>query len=163
MRCVGASKNDTGRGEPSRAAGDDVRGEYGQDQLRSDGQAVRVVTRAPSSARVAGDVEVVAGDLHDRQSLVRSATGAKAIVRTVQVGGGKGANGPLGIEGTGIRRLIGVAQDTSTEHFVYFSTANARADRRGEFFRFESEVELTLRTCGLPFSIPRPTHLMDIW
>lgn len=133
------------------------------DQLRNDRHTVRVVTRDPSSARVAGDVEVVAADLHDRQSLVRAVTGASAIVCTAQGGGGKGANGPRGVEGTGIPSLIGVAQDAAIEHFVYFSTASARPDSPVEFFRLKFEVERTLRTSGLPFSILRPTHLMDTW
>lgn len=133
------------------------------DQLRNDRHIVRVVTRDPSSARVAGDVEVVAGDLHDRQSLVRAVTGASAIVCTAQGGGGKGANGPRGVEGAGIPSLIGVAQDAAIEHFVYFSTASARPDSPVEFFRLKFEVEHTLRTSGLPFSILRPTHLMDTW
>ncbi|GGN96803.1 nucleotide-diphosphate-sugar epimerase [Streptomyces albiflavescens] len=133
------------------------------DQLRNDRHMVRVVTRDPSSARVAGDVEVVAGDLHDRQSLVRAVTGASAIVCTAQGGGGKGANGPRGVEGAGIPSLIGVALDAAIEHFVYFSTASARPDSPVEFFRLKFEVERTLRTSGLPFSILRPTHLMDTW
>ena len=133
------------------------------DQLRSDGHAVRVVSRNPSSAGLARDVEVVAGDLHDRHSLVRAVAGAKAIVCTVQGGGGKGANGPRGIEGSGIPDLIGVAQDTAIEHFVYISTASARADSPVEFFRLKFEAERALRASGLPFSIVRPTHLMDTW
>jgi uncharacterized protein YbjT (DUF2867 family) len=132
-------------------------------QLHNEGHPVRVITRDPSSARVAGDVEVVAGDLHDRPTLVRAVIGARAIVCTAQGGGGKGANGPRGIEGAGIPSLIRIAQDTAIEHFVYFSTASARADSPVEFFRLKFEVERTLRTSGLPFSILRPTHLMDTW
>ncbi|MGY4740100.1 SDR family oxidoreductase [Streptomyces sp. ATMOS53] len=133
------------------------------DQLRNDRHMVRVVTRDPSSVRGAGDVEVVAGDLHDRQSLVRAVTGVSAIVCTAQGGGGNGANGPRGVEGAGIPSLIGVAQDAAIEHFVYFSTASARPDSPVEFFRLKFEVERRLRTSGLPFSILRPTHLMDTW
>jgi len=133
------------------------------DQLRSDRHAVRVVTRDPSSARFARDVEVVAGDLHDRHSLVRALAGARAIVCTAQGGGGKGTSGPRGIEGSGIPSLIGVARDAAIEHFVYFSTASARADSPVEFFRLKYEAERTLRTSGVPFSVLRPTHLMDTW
>ncbi|MDW6060002.1 NAD(P)H-binding protein [Streptomyces sp. FXJ1.4098] len=132
-------------------------------QLRNEKHAVRVATRDPSSARFAGDVEVVAADLRDRHSLVRAVTGARAIVCTAQGGGGKGANGPQGIEGAGIPSLIAVAQNSAIEHFVYFSTASARADSPVEFFRLKYDVERTLRASGLPFSILRPTHLMDTW
>lgn len=133
------------------------------DQLRSDRHAVRVVTRTPSSAKFARDVEVVAGDLHDRHSLVRAVTGARAIVCTVQGGNGKGASGPKGIEGKGVPALVDVARDAAVQHFVYLSTASARADSPVEFFRLKFEAERTLRGSGVPFSILRPTHLMDTW
>lgn len=133
------------------------------DLLLQDGNTVRVVTRDPASASATQGVEVVAGDVHDRRSLVRAVTGAKTIVCTVQGGEGKGNNGPKGIEGAGIPRLIDVAGDTAIEHFVYFSSASARADNPAEFFRLKFEAEGALRASGLPFSILRPTHLMDTW
>ncbi|MEV4111008.1 NAD(P)H-binding protein [Nonomuraea sp. NPDC049695] len=133
------------------------------EQLRQEGKAVRVVTRDPTSARMVQGVEVVAGDVHDRRTLIRAAVGAQAIVCTVQGGDGKGKNGPKGIEGAGIPSLIGVARDTGIENFVYVSSASARADSPVEFFRLKFEVERALRTSGLPYSILRPTHLMDTW
>ncbi|MEV6159728.1 NAD(P)H-binding protein [Nonomuraea sp. NPDC052129] len=133
------------------------------EQLRREGKAVRVVTRDPASANVAQGVEVVAGDIHDQRTLVRAAAGAEAIVCTVQGGNGKGNNGPRGIEGVGIPSLIGVARDTAVENFVYISSASARADSPVEFFRLKFEVERLLRTSGVPYSIVRPTHLMDTW
>ncbi|GAA3219315.1 SDR family oxidoreductase [Nonomuraea helvata] len=131
--------------------------------LRQEGKAVRVVTRDPTSAHTVQGVEVVEGDVHDRRTLVRAAVGARAIVCTVQGGDGKGKNGPKGIEGAGIPSLIGVARDTGIENFVYVSSASARADSPVEFFRLKFEVERALRTSGLPYSILRPTHLMDTW
>ncbi|MEV0404563.1 NAD(P)H-binding protein [Actinoallomurus sp. NPDC050550] len=133
------------------------------ERLHSDGNAVRVVTRDPSSAKPPRGVEVVAGDLLDRPSLVRAVTGARAIVCTAQGGGGKGKNGPKGIEGTGVPALIEVAQDTAIENFVYFSTASARPDSPVAFFRLKFAAERALRDSGLPYSILRPTHLMDTW
>lgn len=133
------------------------------ERLRQEGKAVRVVTRDPASANADQGVEVVAGDMHDQRTLVRAVTGAEAIVCTVQGGNGKGNNGPRGIEGAGIPSLIGVARDIAVENFVYISSASARADSPVEFFRLKFEVERLLRTSGLPYSILRPTHLMDTW
>jgi uncharacterized protein YbjT (DUF2867 family) len=133
------------------------------EQLHQEGKAVRVVTRDPASAQAIQGVEVVAGDIHDRRTLVRAATGAEAIVCTVQGGNGKRGNGPKGIEGAGIPSLIGVARDTAVKNFVYISSASARADSPVEFFRLKFEVERILRTSGLPYSILRPTHLIDTW
>ncbi|MEV4017197.1 NAD(P)H-binding protein [Nonomuraea angiospora] len=133
------------------------------EQLHQEGKVVRVVTRDPASARAVQGVEVVAGDVHDRRTLVRAATGAEAIVCTVQGGNGKLSNGPKGIEGAGIPSLIGVARDSAVKNFVYISSASARADSPVEFFRLKFEAERMLRTSGLPYSILRPTHLMDTW
>jgi uncharacterized protein YbjT (DUF2867 family) len=138
------------------------------DLLRKNSHAVRVVTRDPANrdpawTSGAHGVEIVAGDLHDRGSLVKAVAGAKTIICTVQGGGGKGNNGPRGIEGAGIPNLIAVAQDIPIEHFVYFSSASARPDSPVEFFRLKFQVERTLRAGSLPFSILRPTHLMDTW
>ncbi|MFF4617471.1 SDR family oxidoreductase [Nonomuraea jabiensis] len=133
------------------------------EQLHQEGKVVRVVTRDPASAPAIQGVEVVAGDVHDRRTLVRAATGAEAIVCTVQGGDGRQSNGPKGVEGAGIPSLIGVARDTAVKNFVYISSASARADSPVEFFRLKFEVERILRTSGLPYSILRPTHLMDTW
>ncbi|GAA4632302.1 hypothetical protein GCM10023196_065170 [Actinoallomurus vinaceus] len=133
------------------------------ERLRQEGRTVRVVTRDPASADAVQGVEVVGGDLHDRRTLVRAVSGAEVIVCTVQGGDGRGNNGPKGIEGVGIPSLIGVARDTAVENFVYVSSASARADSPVEFFRLKFEVERVLRTSGLPYSILRPTHLMDTW
>ncbi|MGW0196281.1 NAD(P)H-binding protein [Nonomuraea sp. NPDC003201] len=66
-------------------------------------------------------------------------------------------------ESAGIPSLIGVARDTAVENFVYISSASAHADSPVEFFRLKFEAERLLRTSGLPYSILRPTHLMDTW
>ncbi|NUW39201.1 SDR family oxidoreductase [Nonomuraea rhodomycinica] len=133
------------------------------DRLRREGKAVRVVTRDPTSARAGEDVEVVAGDLRERNTLVRAVAGAEAVVCTVQGGDGKGIDGPRRIEGAGIPRLIGVARDAAVGNFVYISSASARPDSPVEFFRLKFEAERVLRASGLPYSILRPTHLMDTW
>ncbi|MCP2342555.1 SDR family oxidoreductase [Actinomadura rupiterrae] len=134
------------------------------DQLHRDGRKVRVVTRTPAaSADAAQGIEVVAGDVHDRRSMVSALAGARTVVCTVQGGGGKGRNGPKGIEGAAIPMLLNLARDAGIEHFVYFSSASARPDSPVEFFRLKFEVERALRAGDVPFSILRPTHLMDTW
>lgn len=133
------------------------------DQLCRRGHNVRVLTRDPAAAHLVDGVEFVAGDLHDRHSLVKALAGATAIVCTAQGGAGKGGSGPRGIEGKGLPTLVEAAQDAAIEHFVYFSTASARADSPVEFFRLKFAAERALRDSGLPYSILRPTHLMDTW
>jgi len=105
----------------------------------------------------------VAGDLHDPRSIERAVAGARTIICTAHGGDGRGAHGPRGIEAAGIPSIIRVAQETGVEHFIYLSTASARADSPVEFFRLKYDAERTLRASGVPFSILRPTHLMDTW
>jgi uncharacterized protein YbjT (DUF2867 family) len=134
------------------------------DRLQSKGNSVRVVTRDRALVQPVGSVELVAADLHDRDSLVVALTGATAVVCTVQGGQGKGKkNGPRGIEGSGIPALIQEARDAPIEHFIYLSSASAHADNPVDFFRLKFQAERALSESGLPYSILRPTHLMDTW
>lgn len=134
------------------------------DLLVRGGVQVRVVTRDPRRATVPRCADVVKGDLHDSDSVVRALQGAQALVCSAHGGEGKGQNGPKGIEGAVIPRLIDAAKSNGgLRQFVYFSSGSARPDSPVEFFRLKFAVEERLRSSGLPFSIIRPTHLMDTW
>lgn len=133
------------------------------DLLACNGVRVRVVTRTPDRATVPAGVDVHKGDLHDHDAVVRALHGAEAVVCTAHGGNGKGRNGPTGIEGAAIPRLIDTAVDRALRQFVYVSTASARADSPVGFFRHKFAVEERLRSSGLPFAIIRPTHLLDTW
>lgn len=125
---------------------------------------VRVMTRdrQPDRERWPG-VDLVHGDLRDTESTVRALRGVDTVVCTAHGGDSAGDNGPRHLEGNAIPRLIDVAANASLRQFIYVSSASARADSPAEFFRLKAAVEHRLRTSGIPYSILRPTHLMETW
>lgn len=135
------------------------------DLLRAEPRPVRVLTRNPAGAGFpdGSGVEVVAGDLLERDSLVRALRGVDVVICTAQGGQGRGRTGPRGVEGSGIPHLIDAARDAALRQFVYVSTASAHPDSPSDFFRGKARVEDLLHSSGLPASILRPTHLLDTW
>jgi len=131
------------------------------------GQPVRVLTRDPARARtiVGGlpGVEVVGGDLLVRSDLVTALAGADVVIVTAHGGEGTGRSGPGGIEGRGLPQLIDLAATAPPKQFIYLSSASARLDSPSDFFRGKAAVENRLRTGPIPYSILRPTHLLDTW
>src|SRR5712691_2875158 len=128
------------------------------------GRPVRVLTRDPRRAALprTGGVQLVGGDLRQRDSLGPALDGVDTVVCTAHGGEGAGSNGPRGIEGRGIPELIGLATGRLAQ-FVYISTASARLDSPSEFFRLKAQAERRLRASGIPYSLLRPPHLLDTW
>ena len=133
-------------------------------RLLDAGQSVRVMSRTPAKAaalRAAG-AEVVAGDLLDRDSLVRACSGADALVAAAHSFLGRGRNASIHVDGTGHRQLIDVAKASGVRHVVYTSAyLPAPAYRSIPFFRIKNQIEEYLKASGLSFTIVRPTAFMD--
>jgi uncharacterized protein YbjT (DUF2867 family) len=133
-------------------------------ELLRDNHPVRVMTRDPQRIPPPRPgVQVVRGDLRDGGSLSQALDGVDAVVCTAQGGESGGDNGPRYVEGTGVPRLVDAAARTGVRQFVYVSSASARPDSPSDFFRFKASAERHLRGSGLPYSILRPTHLMETW
>jgi uncharacterized protein YbjT (DUF2867 family) len=127
-------------------------------------QPVRVMTRNPRPARNPADgVEIVHGDLHDPPSLDRALHGVTAVVCTAHGGDTARPNGPKQIEGAALPRLIDAAAHRRLRQFIYISSASARPDSPADLFRRKAAVEALLAASGLPYSVLRPTHLLDTW
>ena len=62
-----------------------------------------------------------------------------------------GGDGPRGLEGRAIPRLIEAAAQTRVERFVYVSTASASATTPVSFFGLKHAVEQRPRGAGLSF------------
>jgi uncharacterized protein YbjT (DUF2867 family) len=132
--------------------------------LRVESRNVRVLARDPARAAFHDPgVEVVQGDLLDRDSLVAAVRGVESIVVTAHGGNGTGKDGPRGIEGRGLPQLLETVRSASLRQFVYISTASARPDSPADLFRAKAGVERLLRAGAVPHSILRPTHLLDTW
>ena len=134
-------------------------------QLLNQGERVRVLTRTPAKLEhlEALGAEVVGGDLRDPASLKSACQGIEQVITTAHAGEGKGTNVPRSVDEAGNRHLIDAARTAGVRHFVFISTHGARPDSPVDLFRFKYQTEAYLRASGMPFTILRPTHLMDSW
>ncbi|MFI7665508.1 SDR family oxidoreductase [Nocardia sp. NPDC049526] len=130
------------------------------ERLVAAGAPVRVLTRNPAHALPG--VEVAVGDLHDG-SVVSALGGVTRVVCTVHGGEGKGRNGPRGLEGAALPGLIDAATEAGVTNFVYLSATSADADSPVDLFRGKAQVEALLDRGRMPYTVLRPTHLMETW
>ena len=134
-------------------------------QLLANGQAVRAMSRTPSSLaelRALG-AETVVGDLRDHASLARACAGADMVFAAAHAFNSKGDNVPQTVDDTGNRALIDAAWAAGASHFVLTSILGARADHPVDAFRAKYAAEEHLRASGLSYSILRPTAYMELW
>ncbi|MGW4769642.1 SDR family oxidoreductase [Nocardia sp. NPDC004278] len=125
------------------------------------GARVRVLTREAGHAPPGAEVAV--GDLHDADSVATALAGVTRVVCTVHGGEGKGRNGPRGMEGSALPGLIDAAETAGVTNFVYVSATSAEVDSPVDLFRGKARVEARLSRGRMPYTILRPTHLMETW
>ncbi|MBB5774940.1 NmrA/HSCARG family protein [Nonomuraea jabiensis] len=128
----------------------------------SDQWRVRALTRdpsgAPGKALAARGVEIVAGDMADKESLKQALKGAYGVfgVQNSRTAGLKGEV-QQGIT------LVDAARAAGVEHFVYASVGGAERVRGIPHFDTKWEIEQHLRAAGLPATVLRPTTFMDVF
>jgi uncharacterized protein YbjT (DUF2867 family) len=130
--------------------------------LRDGGFAVRALIRNPDQPQartLAGPgVEVVRGDMDDRDSLLRALEGCYGV-HSVQT------SWQAGIDGE-IRQGINVADAAKTSgiaHFVYSSVASADQHTGIPHFDSKFRIEEHIRCTGMRFTIVRPVFFMENW
>lgn len=129
------------------------------------GIQVRALTRTPAKLEylMALGAEVVIGDLRNPASLSKACQGVAQVITTAHAGEGKGTNGLRSVDEVDNRHVIDAAKAAGVRHFIFISTQSARPDSPVDLFRFKYQAEAYLRTSGVPFTILRPTHLMESW
>ena len=135
--------------------------------LRDKGQAVRSITRNPTSDRAEAlkglGAEVVAGDLRDPKSLAAACAGANAVVAAAHGFPGAGNNNPRTVDDAGNRSLLAAAKGAGVQHFVFISILGARADHDVDFFRIKFGIEEELRKGKLSYTVVRAAAFMEFW
>lgn len=128
--------------------------------LLPNGWKLRALTRNPKSAAAQNlasqGVEVVEGDLDDRDSLDRAARGTYGIY-SVQDYWTVGAKREVQ-QG---KNLADAAKKAGTEHFVYSSVGGADRNSGIDHWITKWEVEQYIRKLGLPATILRPAAFME--
>lgn len=133
-------------------------------RLVNRGLIVRVLTRDPDrGAHLAGDhVEVVTGDVRDRDSLGPATEGVDVVVSAVQGFTGSGGSSPATVDRDGNANLID-ATKAAGAHFVLVSTVGAAPDSAMELFRMKHAAEDHARSSGIPTTIVRATAFVELW
>ena len=130
--------------------------------LRERGFSVRALTRDPDQpqarALTGPGVEVVRGDMENRDSLTRALDGVYGV-HAVQPSNHADPDAEVR---QGIN-LADSAKGSDVSHFVYSSVGSA--DRRTGIPHFESKfrIEEHIRATGLRFTIVRPVFFMENW
>lgn len=135
-------------------------------RLRARGRDVRALVRGRSpredELRALG-VELVAGDLRDRDSLVIACQGVDAVISTATAMGAKDRSLTLHqIDRLGQLRLVEVARECGVRTFVYVSLSpNLRPS--AALVRYKRQVERAVRTSGMRWTILQPPVYMEVW
>ena len=131
-------------------------------RLLKRGHRVRALTRDPNkpAARALAEMgaEVVEGDLDDRPSVEKALKGAHGVF-AVQNFWEAGYEREISQGMT----LADAAKAQSVKHFVYSSVGSSYRETGIAAFDGKWEIEEHIRGIALPYTILRPTSLMEDW
>jgi len=133
---------------------------------------VRVLSRSADRARerLGSEVEVIEGDVRDRESLAGVADGVDAVISAVGTRTYFGANGGAMVDAAGARNVAAEAARAGVGQLVLLSAFGL--DRRSVFlsafslalnryFHWKAEAERAVRESGVPYTIVRPVELRN--
>lgn len=136
-------------------------------ELASRGKAVRVMSRRAEGVarRFPGlDVEGVAGDVGNPESLARVVEGAETVIGCVQFSGFPMENPRHGltfeeVDERGTVRLVEGARRAGVKRYIYLSGAGADPDARYHWLRAKARAEAAVRESGITHVILRPSWI----
>jgi uncharacterized protein YbjT (DUF2867 family) len=128
-------------------------------RLREKNIPVRAVVRAPEKAGPLRDlgVEVVKGDVSDRESLDAAAAGVERVVHLVGIIQEAPGQTFKAIHVEGTRTVVAAAKKAGVHHFFHQSALGSRPKAASEYHRTKWEAEDLVRESGIPYSILRPS------
>jgi len=134
--------------------------------LRQQGRAVRALCRSEVKAkplREAG-VETTLGDLTDRRALVAACEGVCTIfsaVTSLNPRALEQSYRPETVEEQGHRDLLEAARDAGVDQIIYLSAIGVDHPAAPRQFRVKRRVEEVVQSCGIPYTILRPSGFME--
>jgi uncharacterized protein YbjT (DUF2867 family) len=127
------------------------------------GLEVRVLTRDAQRAGLSNaGVEVMAGDVRDRNTLDSVVAGADIVISAVHGFTGPRGVSPASVDRDGNVNLIDAAR-VAGANLVLLSTVGAAADSPMELFRMKYAAELYAATSGVPTTVVRATAFLELW
>jgi len=133
--------------------------------LLDGGNQVRVLTRdAERTKHLSGTgLEVMVGDVRDPGSLDLATSGANCVVSAIQGFAGTEPVGAKAVDLDGNASLMQAATAAGAQRFVLVSASHAAPDSPLELRRVKHQVEQSLKTTTLDWTIVRPTVFMETW
>jgi uncharacterized protein YbjT (DUF2867 family) len=132
--------------------------------LLTRGEQVRVAVRDTARATTAlgPDVEVVAADVRQPDTLDAAVKGASVVVSAVHgFLGGRGA-GPADVDRDGNAHLVAAAHAAGAD-VVLMSVVGAAPDSPLDLFRAKYAAEQNLRATGTPWTVVRSGPFLETW
>ncbi len=128
-------------------------------RLRSDDIPVRAVVRDPDKAPLLREmgVDIVKGDLADKSSLEKAATGVERVVHLVGIIQETAKATFSGIHVEGTRNLLEASKKAGVRHFFYQSALGTRPGAKSRYHKTKWEAEELVRASGIAFTILRPS------
>jgi uncharacterized protein YbjT (DUF2867 family) len=133
--------------------------------LLAQGKAVRILTRPASNYKplAQAGAQVMFGDLKDRASLDPACQGVDVLITTANSVLRGGDDTPQTVDLMGNRNLIDAARAAGVKQFIFISVAAADPNSPVPFIAAKGQTEVTLRACGMPYTILAPAAFMEIW
>lgn len=132
-------------------------GSYITRRLLAAGRRIRTITGHPNRPNpFGGQVEIAPMNFADRESLVRSLSGAAVLYNTYWV---RFRHGGTTFEEAvaNSRLLIEAAREAGVGKIVHLSIANPSLDSRLPYYSGKAQVEKAILDSGLAYAILRPT------
>lgn len=134
------------------------------DHLLKEGYSVRALVRPHTDTAnlIKKGVEVVRGDLTDRQSLSSAIPGADALITTaIGYAGRKKGDTLESVDDQGNRNLIDAAKEAGLKRFIFTSILTADKAVNVPHFYQKKRIEDYLEESGVPYVSIRPGGFLD--
>jgi len=128
-------------------------------RLRKDGLSVRVLARNSDRERALIDlgVEVVRGDIADKNALEKAVEGIERVIHLVGIIQEAPGATFRAVHVDGTRNVLGAARKAGVLHFFYQSALGTRPGAKSEYHRTKWEAEELVRQSGIPHTVLRPS------
>lgn len=128
-------------------------------KLVYEGFSVRCIVRDPLKARGLKElgVEVVKGDVTDRDSLIKATKGAEKAISLVGILFESGSSTFRRIHVDGVRNYLEACEKMGVKDFIHISALGTRKDARSKYHRTKWEAEELIRNSPLNYAIFRPS------
>ena len=128
-------------------------------RLRNDDIAVRVLVRSPGKGQALKDiaVDIVEGDVSNRESLEKAAHGCDRVVHLVGIIQETQNAKFQTVHVDGTRNVLEAAKNAGVRHILYQSALGTRPGAVSAYHKTKWQAEELVRASNVPYTILRPS------